>query len=64
MPMIARGVMLGPDEPVIRHMLDISPATKALNGVKMELGDATFLLLKGLSSGHFNCYSYIKANIS
>ncbi|KAL7125908.1 hypothetical protein ABFS83_14G148100 [Erythranthe nasuta] len=47
-PMIARGAMLGPDQPVIIHMLDISPAAEALNGVKMELVDASFPLLKGV----------------
>ncbi|XP_021737212.1 malate dehydrogenase, cytoplasmic-like isoform X2 [Chenopodium quinoa] len=47
-PMIARGVMLGADQPVILHMLDIPPAAEALNGVKMELVDAAFLLLKGI----------------
>ncbi|KAG5560339.1 hypothetical protein RHGRI_003588 [Rhododendron griersonianum] len=47
-PMIARGVMLGPDQPVILHMLDIAPAAEALNGVKMELVDAAFPLLKGV----------------
>lgn len=46
-PMIARGVMLGPDQPVILHMLDIPPAAESLNGVKMELVDAAFPLLKG-----------------
>lgn len=46
--MIARGIMLGPDQPVILHMLDIAPAAEALNGVKMELVDAAFPLLKGL----------------
>lgn len=46
-PMIARGVMLGPEQPVILHMLDIPPAAEALNGVKMELVDAAFPLLKG-----------------
>ena len=46
-PMIARGIMLGPDQPVILHMLDIPPAAEALNGVKMELVDAAFPLLKG-----------------
>ena len=45
--MIARGVMLGADQPVILHMLDIPPAAEALNGVKMELVDAAFPLLKG-----------------
>ncbi|KAK1390647.1 malate dehydrogenase [Heracleum sosnowskyi] len=47
-PMIARGVMLGLDQPVILHMLDIPPAAEALNGVKMELVDAAFPLLKGV----------------
>lgn len=49
-PMIARGIMLGPDQPVILHMLDIAPAAEALNGVKMELVDAAFPLLKGTST--------------
>ncbi|XP_020524334.1 malate dehydrogenase, cytoplasmic, partial [Amborella trichopoda] len=47
-PMIARGVMLGPDQPVILHLLDIPPAAESLNGVKMELVDAAFPLLKGV----------------
>ncbi|XWS35637.1 hypothetical protein CRYUN_Cryun20dG0014000 [Craigia yunnanensis] len=46
--MIARGVMLGPDQPVILHMLDIEPAAEALKGVKMELMDAAFPLLRGV----------------
>ncbi|XP_030492719.2 malate dehydrogenase, cytoplasmic [Cannabis sativa] len=45
-PMIARGAMLGPDQPVILHLLDIS--LEALKGVKMELIDAAFPLLKGV----------------
>ncbi|ESW06531.1 hypothetical protein PHAVU_010G055700 [Phaseolus vulgaris] len=47
-PMIARGAMLGPDQPVILHMLDIEPAAESLKGVKMELVDAAFPLLKGV----------------
>ncbi|GAV61658.1 Ldh_1_N domain-containing protein/Ldh_1_C domain-containing protein [Cephalotus follicularis] len=46
--MIARGAMLGPDQPVILHMLDIEAAAEALNGVKMELIDAAFPLLKDI----------------
>ncbi|EXB37586.1 Malate dehydrogenase [Morus notabilis] len=46
--MIARGAMLGPDQPVILHLLDIEPAAEALKGVKMELIDAAFPLLKGV----------------
>ena len=41
--------MLGPDQPVILHLLDITLAIEALNGVKMELLDAAFPLLKGMS---------------
>ncbi|KAJ8748959.1 hypothetical protein K2173_013397 [Erythroxylum novogranatense] len=47
-PMIARGAMLGADQPVILHMLDIEPAAEALKGVRMELIDAAFPLLKGV----------------
>lgn len=47
-PMIARGIMLGSDQPVILHLLDIEPAADALKGVKMELVDAAFPLLKGV----------------
>lgn len=47
-PMIARGEMLGSDQPVILHMLDIEPAAEILKGVKMELMDGAFPLLKGV----------------
>ncbi|XP_030965564.1 malate dehydrogenase 3, cytoplasmic-like isoform X3 [Quercus lobata] len=47
LPMIARGVMLGPDQPVTLHLFDnIKQADEALNGIKMELIDAAFPLLK------------------
>ena len=46
-PMIARGLMLGPDQPVVLHMLDIPPMADALNGVRMELVDAALPLLRG-----------------
>ncbi|CAO2834809.1 unnamed protein product [Amaranthus hypochondriacus] len=47
-PMVARGLMVGLNQPVILHLLDIEPATHALNGVKMELLDSNFPLLKGV----------------
>lgn len=47
-PMIARGILLGADQPVILHLLDIEPAAEALNGVRMELVDSAFPLLKGV----------------
>lgn len=46
--MIARGMMLGPNQPVILHMLETEPGFEALKGVKMELIDAAFPLLKGM----------------
>ena len=45
---IASGQMLGPDQPVILQMLEITPALDALNGVAMELEDCAFPLLAGI----------------
>ena len=45
---IAAGEMLGPDQPVILQMLEITPALKALEGVAMELDDCAFPLLAGM----------------
>lgn len=42
---IANGDLFGPDQPVILHMLEITPALPALNGVAMELDDCAFPLL-------------------
>ncbi|VVB16236.1 unnamed protein product [Arabis nemorensis] len=47
-PMIARGIMLGPDQPMILHLLDIERASQSLEAVKMELQDSAFPLLKGV----------------
>ncbi len=45
---IAAGDMLGPDQPVILHLLEITPALPALNGVVMELNDCAFPTLHGV----------------
>jgi len=45
---IASGQMLGPDQPVILQLLEITPALSALNGVKMELDDCAFDTLAGI----------------
>jgi malate dehydrogenase len=42
---IASGALLGPDQPVILQLLEITPALGALNGVVMELDDCAFPLL-------------------
>jgi malate dehydrogenase len=45
---IANGDLFGADQPVILHMLEITPAMKALEGVAMELDDCAFPLLQGM----------------
>ena len=45
---VAAGDMLGPDQPVILQLLEITPALDALKGVAMELNDCAFPLLRGL----------------
>ena len=45
---IAAGEMLGPNQPVILQMLEITPALEAFKGVAMELEDCAFPLLAGM----------------
>ena len=45
---IASGEMLGPEQPMILQMLEITPALGALDGVAMELEDCAFPLLAGM----------------
>ena len=45
---IAAGDMLGPDQPVILHLLEITPALPALQGVAMELNDCALPTLAGV----------------
>ena len=45
---VANGEMLGPDQPVILHLIDLPNAEEKLRGVKMELDDCAFPLLHGV----------------
>lgn len=45
---IASGAMLGPEQPVVLQMLEITPALGTLDGVAMELDDCAFPLLAGM----------------
>ena len=45
---IANGDLLGPDQPVIMQLLEITPALHALGGVVMELTDCALPLLAGV----------------
>ena len=39
---VASGQLLGPDQPVNLHLLEITPTLPALQGVVMELNDCAF----------------------
>jgi malate dehydrogenase len=45
---LATGVLLGPDQPIILHLLEITPALPALQGVVMELCDCASPVLYGI----------------
>ncbi|HET9072764.1 MAG TPA: malate dehydrogenase [Acidimicrobiales bacterium] len=47
---IASGQLLGPDQPVILQLLEVTPALGALRGVVMELEDCAFPLLAGVTT--------------
>lgn len=48
---IANGDMLGKDQPISLHILELPEALNALEGVKMELEDGAFPLLREVSIG-------------
>jgi len=48
---IANGDFLGPDQPVALHLLDLPLSNEMLKGVKMELDDCAFPLLREVKIG-------------
>ncbi|MBE2180322.1 MAG: malate dehydrogenase [Chthoniobacterales bacterium] len=48
LPRLASGQVLGTDQPIILHLIEIEPALPALEGVAMELQDGAFPLLEGI----------------
>lgn len=48
---IAQGNLLGPDQPIALHLLDLPEGMAALKGVVMELEDCVFPLLKEIKIG-------------
>jgi malate dehydrogenase len=47
---VAGGDLLGPDQPVVLSLLEITPALGALSGVVMELNDCAFPLVAGIET--------------
>jgi malate dehydrogenase len=48
LPRIAAGDLFGPDQPIALRLIEIEPAMKALQGVAMEIQDASFPLLHSI----------------
>lgn len=48
---LANGELFGPDQPIALHILEIPAGLKALDGVRMELEDCAFPLLKEIHTG-------------
>ncbi len=61
---IASGAMLGPDQPIILQLLEITPALGALQGVVMELEDCAFPLLAGITTSDDPNVAFGDANIA
>jgi malate dehydrogenase len=61
---IASGQLLGPDQPVILQLLEITPALGALHGVVMELDDCAFPLLAGVTISDDAAVAFADANIA
>jgi malate dehydrogenase len=61
---IASGALLGPDQPVVLQMLEITPALGALDGVAMELEDCAFPLLAGMVKTDDAATAFEGANVA
>jgi malate dehydrogenase len=61
---IASGELLGPDQPVILQLLEITPALGALHGVVMELEDTASPLLAGIETSDNPNEAFGDANIA
>lgn len=48
---LAHGDLLGPDQPIALHLLDVPEGVQAMKGVVMELNDCVFPLLKEVKIG-------------
>jgi malate dehydrogenase len=61
---IAAGEMLGPNQPVVLQMLEITPALGALDGVAMELEDCAFPLLAGMAKTDDGSEAFADADLA
>jgi len=61
---LASGAVLGPDQPLILQLLEITPALGALNGVVMELADCAFPLVTEVTTSDQPDEAFGDANIA
>jgi malate dehydrogenase len=61
---IASGALLGPEQPIILQLLEITPALDALGGVVMELDDCAFPLLSGVVASDDPNVAFGDANVA
>jgi malate dehydrogenase len=61
---IASGALLGPDQPVILQLLEVTPALNALQGVVMELDDCAFPLVADIVTTDDANVAFGDANIA
>jgi malate dehydrogenase len=61
---IASGALLGPDQPVILQLLEVTPALGALQGVVMELEDCAFPLVTEVITSDDANVAFGDANIA
>ena len=61
---LASGALLGPEQPLILQLLEITPALGALNGVVMELADCAFPLVTEVTTSDQPDEAFGDANIA
>ncbi len=61
---IASGALLGPDQPLILQLLEVTPALGALKGVVMELEDCAFPLVTDVVTSDDPNVAFADANVA
>src|ERR1700756_2000574 len=61
---VASGALLGPDQPVVLQLLEVTPALGALKGVVMELDDCAFPLVSDVIATDDANVAFGDANIA
>jgi len=63
-PLVAGGQMLGTDQPVVLHLLDIEPVQTVLEGVVMEIQDGAYPLVQGVVATTDYAQAFVDVDIA